>query len=68
MSEPIESMPGIPVILKDDRVLCYSCFNNDDTAELDRWYSDDAENYPVDCDGCGVSLTGPSHLTDAQPS
>lgn len=54
-----ESMPGIPVIMESERILCYSCYQDDDTGDqLNYWMPRDKENYPVCCDKCGVELTG----------
>lgn len=53
MNQPIV---GCPVIARDGRLLCYSCYQDDDTAELDCWLSDDVENYPCRCEACGQVL------------
>lgn len=52
-------MKGIPIITTDDRVLCYVCYQSDDSAELEMWMPDDPDNYPRECDNCGLIMTYP---------
>lgn len=49
--------PGPPVITTDDRTLGYSCYQDDDTAELETWVPDDEYNFPCKCDSCGLDFT-----------
>jgi hypothetical protein len=52
-----EPIVGVPVILKDGRVVCYSCAQDHDWAdEVETWMPADAENYPVECEECGQVL------------
>ena len=48
-----------PVIMVDGRILCYSCYQEDDTAKLDMWMPKDRENYPQECDNCGLIMERP---------
>jgi len=53
----METQACVPVIMMDSRVLCYSCYQEDDTAELDIWMPNEPENYPETCDNCGLIMT-----------
>lgn len=47
------------VVMKNDDVICYSCFQNRTEGELDYWLPDDPENYPVNCERCTYVSIGP---------
>lgn len=49
----------VPIDTTDGRILCYSCYQDDDTAELEMWMPDDPDNYPEECDNCGLLMTWP---------
>jgi hypothetical protein len=56
-----EHMHGVPVIVateRGDETWCYACFQDEDSEKrtLLQWYADDAENYPAECEVCGVTL------------
>ena len=52
-----ERVVGIPVEKGDGRVLCYSCAQDEEWVHgKDDWMPIDVENYPVQCEVCGVTL------------
>lgn len=60
-------MKGLLIITTDDRVLCYVCYQEDETAELDMWIPDEPENYPRECDNCDLTIEG-LKKTEKSPS
>lgn len=42
-----------------DVLLCNSCYQDDEGAELSFWISDDPENYPATCERCGYVKVDP---------
>lgn len=51
-----KSMAAAPIMTRDNRILCYSCYNDDDTAALDYWIPRQPENFPCECEKCGLTM------------
>lgn len=45
-----------PVVMEDGRLLCYSCYQDDDTAELSFWLPYQTDNFPCECETCGLKM------------
>ncbi len=62
MNRKGQSFAGVAFIMEDNRVLCNSCYQDDETAVWDDTIPYDSDvrhlNYPVECDACKCTLTG----------
>lgn len=54
-----KSQYTIPVVMFSGKILCYECYQNCETDRLHYWLPEDAANYPIDCEECGLTCLGP---------
>lgn len=64
----MKSFEAYLVILTDDRVFCYACFQDNchkKDVDLSYWYPIEKENFPVLCDCCNAEMLYPEKIEAA---
>lgn len=64
MNRKGQSFAGVAFIMTDDRVLCNTCYQNDETAVLEDSVPDNPLNYPIECEECECTLVHQHEIPD----